>query len=137
MKKSVLIVEDEGIIMLNLMEVIERAGYRVEEPVTSGEDAIRRLAGLPLPDLIILDIRLRGKLDGIAVARAVRARTDVPILFVTACTDPDTISSVKGIPFSDCLAKPFTENDLLHILSARTGCNDPRPADAGTRGQVS
>src|SRR5687767_4303871 len=73
----ILVVEDEGIVAMDLKGRLEALGYTVVDTVSSGEDAIRRATELH-PDLALVDIRLSGDMDGIEAARRIRAASDIP-----------------------------------------------------------
>jgi CheY-like chemotaxis protein len=85
----ILVVEDEAIIALGLQRRLQRLGYLVPTTASSGEEAIE-LAEQQQPDVIFMDIGLRGEIDGIEAAKQIRARFDIPIVFLTAYTDTDT-----------------------------------------------
>jgi len=117
--KLILIVEDEGLIALHLMEILTNAGYRVLEPVASGEEAIRHLEEKPLPDLILMDITLDGSLDGVETTRQIRKQHAMPIIFLTAHLNSQIISRVKEVAPCGYIVKPVMEKDLLeHVERA-------------------
>jgi len=92
---SILIVEDEGLIALHLQESLEKAGYTAVDPVSSGEDAIEYVNTHAHPDLILMDISLDGKLDGIGTAREIRKRFDIPIIFLSAHTEENCLARAE------------------------------------------
>jgi CheY-like chemotaxis protein len=114
--KIIQIVEDEGLIALHLTETLERAGYRVIDPVCSGEMALQALEKSPKPDLILMDIGLAGSLDGIETAKMIRHQYSIPIIFLTAYSDKSRIERAKGVPFTDFLVKPVIEEDLVTAI---------------------
>jgi len=87
---SVLIVEDESIVALGLQDRLERLGYDVAGIVESGESAVAR-AVERRPDIILMDINLAGAMDGIAAADAIRSLTNIPIIYLTAFNDDETV----------------------------------------------
>ena len=111
--KIIQIVEDDGLIALNLVETLEKAGYRVVEPAYSGEMAIQALEKTLKPHLILMDIGLSGKLDGIETARQIRQRHDIPIIFLTAYSNLAKIEEAKNISPYGYIKKPYLEHDLL------------------------
>jgi CheY-like chemotaxis protein len=111
--KSILIVEDEGLIALHLMEILTNAGYRVREPVPSGEDALGQVERVPRPDLILMDITLDGQLDGIETALRIRKRYDIPVIFLTAHSNDIIIARAKEASPGGYIIKPVIEKDLL------------------------
>lgn len=115
-KPTILIVEDDGLIALFLCELLERSGYAVPGHVASGEDAMEYLERSPCPDLILMDITLQGKIDGIETARQIRRNSDVPVIFLSAHSDQNRIGGVGGIPSSGFIGKPFIESDVLAVI---------------------
>jgi len=111
--RLILIVEDEGLIALHLMEILTNAGYRVLEPVASGEEALRHLEERPPPDLILMDITLDGSLDGIETTRQIRKRHAIPVIFLTAHSNSQIISRAKEVSPCGYIVKPVMEKDLL------------------------
>ncbi len=117
--RLILIVEDEGLIALHLMEILTNAGYRVFEPVASGEEALRHLEERPPPDLILMDITLDGSLDGIETTRQIRKRHAIPVIFLTAHSNSQIISRAKEVSPCGYIVKPVMEKDLLeHVERA-------------------
>jgi len=114
--ETIQIVEDDGLIALNLTEILERAGYHAAEPAYSGEMVIKALEKFPKPDLILMDIGLAGKLNGIETARQIRQHYDIPILFLTARSERTNIEEAKSIPSCAYLDKPYLEKDLLAAI---------------------
>lgn len=90
MTTSILIVEDESIVALDLQMRLTRLGYRVVGIAASGTEALQ-LAEQFQPDLTLMDIRLKGALDGIETAQALRQRLDAPIVYLTAYADEATL----------------------------------------------
>jgi PAS domain S-box-containing protein len=110
-RKRILIVEDQRLIAADLENTLGRIGYEVIGSVASGEEAVPR-AIETRPDLILMDIRLRGKMDGIQAAEAIRAQTDVPVVYLTAYADEETILRAKGTTPFGFVVKPFNEREL-------------------------
>jgi two-component system cell cycle sensor histidine kinase/response regulator CckA len=107
----VMVVEDEGIVSEHLRETLERLGYEVPEVVPSGEEALRLVAEIA-PDLVLMDIRLRGPLDGIDTAARLRARADVPVVFATARADDASLGRAIATRPHGYLLKPFDARQL-------------------------
>jgi len=116
MDKSILIVEDEGIIALHLMETLINAGYRVFEPVSTGEEVLKLLEVSPQPDLIIMDITLDGILDGIETARLIRKQYQIPVIFLTAHSNGSIVTKAKEVSPQGYILKPVLEKDLLQNI---------------------
>lgn len=110
-KDRILVVEDEGIVALDLANRLRNMGYSVSAIVSSGEKAIRTAVETQ-PDLVLMDIRLKGDMDGIEAAIAIRARSDIPVVYVTALADADTLRRVKEMGFDSCITKPFEDSEL-------------------------
>jgi PAS domain S-box-containing protein len=111
----VLIVEDEVIVALELQSHLERLGYAVLDTVTTGEEALEQAAALR-PDLILMDIRLAGRLDGIEAARRIRTTQEVAVVFLTAYGDAATLERAKEASPFGYLLKPFNERELFATL---------------------
>src|SRR5450755_4022393 len=90
----ILIVEDEGIIAGHIASRLVRTGYEVAGIAESSEEAIARAEELS-PDLILMDIRIKGSMDGIETSAAIRTRHDIPVIYLTAHTDQQTIDRAK------------------------------------------
>ncbi len=120
-KTAILIVEDDGLIALGMMESLAREGYRVLEPVSTGEDAIARCGDHPRPDLILMDVHLAGSIDGIEAARRIREQYPIPVIILTACTDGMTGRRMKELSPDGYLVKPVAFHELLAAISLVTG----------------
>ena len=109
---KILIVEDESIIARYIKTSLLKAGYGVVAVVVSGEEAVESAATYQ-PDLILMDIRLRGSIDGIEAARQIGEQSDVPIVFLTAHTDRDMLNQAKVTDPFGYLIKPFDGHNLI------------------------
>lgn len=112
---SILVVEDEAIVAQDLAARLRHLGYPRVEIVGTGEEALTRFAAAP-SDLVLMDIRLRGELDGIETAKRLRERTDVPLVYLTAYADPDTLARAGPTRPAGYVLKPFDERDLHGTL---------------------
>ena len=83
---QIMVVEDEGIVALEIKEGLESMGYQVSHIVPTGEDAISKVLKEP-PDLVLMDIRLDGKMDGIETASHFKENYSIPVIFLTAHSD--------------------------------------------------
>jgi PAS domain S-box-containing protein len=110
-RRTILVVEDEGVVAEDLQHRLVELGYEVAGWAVSGEDAVR-LADETHPDLVLMDIRIRGEIDGIAAARAIRDRIDIPVIFVTAFADSETLGRAKAAEPFGYIVKPFSDRDL-------------------------
>lgn len=109
---KILVVEDEGIVVLHVKKTLERLGYEVTGIATTGEDAIVR-AMEDRPDLVLMDIMLRGAVDGIDAAEKIRALFGIPIIYLTAHADEMTLERAKVTEPFGYIVKPFKERDLF------------------------
>jgi PAS domain S-box-containing protein len=107
----VFIVEDNNIIVMELEGRLEDLGYIPAGHATNGADAVAEVARLR-PDLVLMDIRLRGPMDGIAAARRIRSETGIPIIYLTAHADKKTLERAKLAEPFGYLIKPFDEREL-------------------------
>lgn len=108
---SILVVEDEPIVALDIERTLSDLGYDVAGQLRTGEEAIVAASRLR-PDLILLDVRLAGKLDGIEAARAIRAEHDVPIVYLTSHSDEATVARAAETEPHGYVLKPFGARDL-------------------------
>ena len=111
-KLRILIVEDESIVAMDLKNRLVNLGYAVPLIVSSGEDAVEK-AKETMPDIILMDIMLKGGMDGIEAAEKIRASHDIPILYLTAYSDDNTLHRAKITEPYGYLLKPFSERELL------------------------
>ena len=110
-KTRILIVEDEAVIAMEAEIQLQSLGYEVTSVVDTGEKAIEK-AELDKPDLVLMDIRIKGEMDGIRTAEAIRNRFEIPVIFSTAYLDEEKIDRAKiTMPFGYVL-KPMQERDL-------------------------
>ena len=111
MSARILIVEDERITAEDLRDILTDLGYTVTATVSSGSDAIAQ-AESNKPDLALMDIRIRGEMDGTETARVLRERFNVPVIYLTAHADTATISRAKSAEPLGYVTKPFQEAEL-------------------------
>lgn len=116
-QKRVLVVEDEPITAVDVQETLVSLGHVVTGAVFTGEEAVRRV-GEDRPDLVLMDIKLFGRMDGIQAARTIRDLYDIPVVFVTAYGDKELSTSSeitvpKGYGY---IVKPFTRDELARSI---------------------
>lgn len=116
-RHKILVVEDEGIVALDLGMTLQQMGYIVTGAATSGEEAVQ-LAIATMPDVVLMDVRLRGQMDGIEASREIRRRLGVPVIFLTAFVDEKTMQRAESIMPAGFLRKPFVESELLNAIEA-------------------
>ena len=92
--RRILIVEDQRLIAADLENTLKKLGYMVVGNVASGEAAIRTSDEVR-PELVLMDVRLRGEMDGIHAAEVIRDRFNLPVVFLTAYADEETILRAK------------------------------------------
>ncbi|MCL4861271.1 MAG: response regulator [Caldilineaceae bacterium] len=109
----VLVVEDEGIVGMDIQRRLLNMGYAAPEVVATGNQAIQRALALR-PQLVLMDIRLKGDMDGISAAEQIRRLLQVPVIFLTAYADEDTLRRAKVTEPHGYVLKPFEEREL-HI----------------------
>ena len=116
MKKArILIVEDEAIIAMEIENQLQSLGYEVTSVVNTGEKAVEKTEA-DQPDLILMDIRIKGDKDGIDTAEKIRNKFGIPVIFSTAYLDEERIERAKiTMPFGYVL-KPIQERDLKVTL---------------------
>jgi PAS domain S-box-containing protein len=111
MPARILIVEDERITAEDLHDILTELGYTVTASVSSGADAIAK-AGETKPDLALMDIRIKGEMDGTETARILRERFNIPVVYLTAHADTATLSRAKLATPLGYVTKPFQEAEL-------------------------
>ncbi len=108
---TILVVEDETIVAKDIQCSLQRLGYHVPSTATSGEEAIRK-AGEIKPDLVIMDIVLKGRMDGVETARHLQHQFDLPVVYLTAYADHQTLERVKTTTPAGYMLKPFQPTEL-------------------------
>jgi CheY-like chemotaxis protein len=106
-----MIVEDIWLIANDLKESLGKLGYTVTAIVSSGEDAVKK-AGEEMPDLILMDIVLSGRMDGIEAAEKIRSATDIPVIYLTAYSDETKLGRAKVTEPFGYLIKPVNDREL-------------------------
>jgi len=109
---KILVVEDEGIVVLHIKNTLERLGYEVAGIAATGEDAIMK-AMEDRPDLVLMDIVLKGPVDGIDAAEKIRAIFSIPVIYLTAHADEMTLKRAMATEPFGYIVKPFRKRDLF------------------------
>lgn len=112
----ILIVEDDMIIAANLSLQLTRLGYEVTGIESRGEEAVAH-ALTNTPDMILMDINLKGTLDGIAAVSAIQRKMDIPIIYLTANSDDATFSAAKKTRPKAFITKPFNKLNLQRTIA--------------------
>lgn len=111
MKNTILIVEDESITALDLKFTLEELGYNVIDITDNGQDAIN-IAAETSPDLTIMDINLKGEMNGIEAAKKL-SELNLPVIFLTAYTDNDTFNKIiNDLSVYGFISKPFNKKTI-------------------------
>jgi PAS domain S-box-containing protein len=114
-RPRILIVEDEGIVALDIEKTLVDLGFEVTGKAASAVEALASAAA-NRPDLVLMDIRIRGELDGIQTAELLRRDYDVPVAYLTAYGDAETIQRAKKTAPAGFLLKPFKQAELYSII---------------------
>jgi two-component system, response regulator PdtaR len=123
--RSILVVEDDAIIALNSYELLTKSGFTVPKIFASGEELLLHLDRSGPPDLILMDIGLAGKLDGIETARRVKKQYDIPVIFLTAYSDDKRIAEAWEISPNGYIVKPFIERQFIDVILAALNRKGP------------
>src|SRR5579884_491835 len=111
MPAQVLVVEDEKIVAADLQTHLERLGYGVPGIFSTGEDALRSAPDMR-PDVVLMDIHLKGRIDGIETAQIMQTRLNIPVIYVTAFADERTLQRAKATEPYGYVLKPFEQREL-------------------------
>lgn len=125
MSARILIVEDEQIIAADLEAKLIQLGHQVVGTAASGDEAIS-LAQSVGPELVLMDIRIQGNMDGIEVARRIQRPTGLPVIFITAYGEMFLSNPALMVAPAICLSKPFSLYQLQTVLD--TVLVNQRPA---------
>ena len=120
MGPSILVVEDEVIVAQDIRRTLIGLGYEVSATVATGGGALRAAEICP-PDLVLMDIRIKGPLDGIGTAAKLQEKHGMPIVFLTAHSDDTTLARVKGTVPYGYIIKPFTDRELRTSIEIALG----------------
>jgi two-component system cell cycle sensor histidine kinase/response regulator CckA len=127
LKARILVVEDDQIIQFDLCRQLRQLDYKVAAAVSSGEEAIEKAAELE-PDLVLMDVRLQGALDGIEAARQIRSARNVPVVYLTAQSGDEQVGSGRGL-LEPRIAKPFTQKALQAGIENALAASKPQSTD--------
>lgn len=131
--ETILVVEDEVLVGEEIREDLEGFGYRVPEIISSGE-AVAEAVDRIQPALVLMDIRIGGTIDGIDAAAKIRERADIPIIYLTAFSDQETLARAADTEPAAYLLKPFSGRELkanvaMALSKARSGIDDFRRSE--------
>ena len=111
--KKIMVVEDEKLTMLFIVETLQEEGYVDILEYSSGEEILDALKSGISPDLILMDINIKGSKDGIQTSTEILNCWNIPIVFMSAYNDRDTIKEVLALSLYGFISKPFDERELL------------------------
>jgi len=114
-KPAVFIVEDEAIVANDIKETLKSLGYTVPGIAKSGEIALEKIKETQ-PNLVLMDIHLAGKMDGIATAGMVKAQSDIPVIYLTAFADQELLERAKITEPYGYILKPYDERELHSVI---------------------
>jgi PAS domain S-box-containing protein len=109
--RHILVVEDERIVAAGLKHELEDFGYEVSGVASTADDAVEQ-AVREKPDLVLMDIHLGGERDGVDAAREIRARCGIPVVYLSAFADPETVARTGATEAYGYLLKPYEEREL-------------------------
>jgi len=112
---SIMLVEDEIIVAADVKLRLESMGYQVLGIVDNGEEAIKT-AGEEKPNLVLMDIVLKGEMDGIEAAQKIRELYDIPIIYLTAYSDAKTLERAKVTEPFGYVLKPFEDREIQSAI---------------------
>lgn len=114
-RADILIVEDKALTAMEIEQKLQSLGYGIKGRVDNGKDAIHQAFELE-PDLILMDLRLKGEMTGIDAAREINQHRDIPIVFMTAHTEVETTELARETGPAGYIAKPVDEEELYAVL---------------------
>ena len=115
-QRRALIVEDECLLAMSLAVDMQALGFTTCDVAANGQDAFLKVIE-DAPDIVLMDVNLEGGREGIEAARWLREVCDIPVVFVTAYTDPDTIERIhEQVPDAPVIAKPLYRDRLATVV---------------------
>ncbi len=115
-KERIMIIEDEIVTARSLQMTLEKLGYVVITIMSSGEQAIQKIENGERPDLVLMDISLQGKMDGIETARIINTRFDIPVIYLTSYVEKSVHEKAKSTNPYGYLTKPFKKDELHKVI---------------------
>ncbi len=122
-KKRIIIVEDEYIIGMDIRDILVNLGYDVTAVITNGDEAVRAVREAR-PDLVLMDIILPGKIDGIEAAKMIRERTNIPVVYMTGNVDLATVERARESGPYGYVLKPINTQDLFSTIDTALARHD-------------
>jgi CheY-like chemotaxis protein len=115
-KANIMVVEDEGVVSIDIRNMLKNAGYSIAAVAFRGDEAVRK-AEQSSPDLVLMDIGLKGEIDGIEAAKKIRDLFQIPVVFLTGFADEATMSKAREADPSGFIIKPINEEELKKTLA--------------------
>lgn len=115
-EKKILIVEDEGIVSIDIRNILRNLGYNFIEMVFSGKEALNKTQDWN-PDVILMDIGLKGDIDGIETARIIKEKSNTQIIFLSGFADDNTLARANKINPVGYIIKPINNKELDDVIS--------------------
>ncbi len=115
--QTIVVVEDEHITAEDLRRRLESWGYRVQGVAASGEEAIR-MTEATKPDLVLMDIHLKGPMDGVEAARLIKARSNTPVIYASSFSDPATLRRAHLTDPSGMINKPYNDHEMRSAIAS-------------------
>ena len=119
---KILVVEDESITAMEIMQLLRTSGYKPYN-VRSGDEALKKSVELN-PDLVLMDIGIKGKNNGIKTAQMIKEFIDVPVIYLTANSDTEILESIKLTKPSACVFKPFLGKEIIDKIKIALNTED-------------
>ena len=114
-QRRIVLVEDEMIVLEDLRRRLVGMGYDVVATAASGREGIEK-ASTHRPDIVVMDISLRGDMDGVEAARRIFESTGIPIVYVTGLGDPETMERAQLTPGFSFVLKPVDDQELKYVI---------------------
>jgi len=111
LKNNILVIEDEAIVSKDIQQSLKKLGYNIVGSAATGEKAVI-LAEETIPDLVLMDIMLKGEMSGIDAAEKIKEKLNIPVIYLTAYADENTLAKAKVTEPYGYIIKPFKEIDL-------------------------
>jgi two-component system, response regulator PdtaR len=124
----ILIVEDEYIVAMGIKRMLKELGYTITGIASTGEDAIAK-AESTFPDVVLMDIMLKGTIDGVEAAKEIKEKFEIPIVYLTAYSDNKILERVKPTEPLGYIIKPFDEKDLYSNIEVALHKNRKKKND--------
>jgi FOG: CheY-like receiver len=132
----ILVAEDENIIAMDLTRTLHNLGYQVTSVVNTAVDVIHKVE-VEKPDLILMDIMLDSSLDGIEAAKIISYKYKIPLIYITAYNDEQTLKRAQATEPFDYLIKPYDENKLKEKIDSAIEKSYVKSKESSTTGSKS